>query len=125
MGDDEIVDAELVEDDLLPVASHLAHDVVRETGTSLVPQRDIGSDIIWVPLRLEQRSMIREALGWFHDKGPRVRSTQRIMDLMNFMADQEVTLDCDVCNSTGKVRTMYAMTYCTCPIGVQRREEQS
>lgn len=127
MDDDEIIDAEIVEDDLLPA--------VRES-VALVPGTDNNAPAVgdgyWIPpgtilmaLDYEQRQLIRASLAHYHDKGPRERRTGPIMDLLNLFADNEHENRCAQCDGHGKYRTMYAMEFCYCPRGVARRNAEN
>lgn len=128
MSDDEIVDAEIVESNELvlrpgsPVDSliqFLTEESIRREGT--VIRND--TTLVAVPLSFLQRQLLREALTHYHDKGPRVRSTSRIMDLLNYMADIEPDIPCGLCNNTGRVRGMYGVDYCSCRRGMEVRSD--
>ena len=112
MDDDEIIDAEIVED-LLPAVI---------TPTEILPRNPYPVGAIDIPLSWPQRQIIREALAHFFDNGPRGRNTPVILNTLRWMADNETgAAACGQCDNTGKYRTMYAMEYCYCPRGVERR----
>lgn len=120
--DDEIVDAEIVDDDsLLPdVIGGPALEGFHSTGSGMAPHH-LPPGSVLVELTFQQRQVIRAALAWYHDKGPRERRTSEIMAVMNYVADHEEWQNCATCDNTGKYRTMYEMHFCNCPRGMARR----
>jgi hypothetical protein len=120
--DDEIVDAEIVEDepgtDLEIIGSSSG---VAERSSSPALRNETG--VIDIPLTSAQRMLIREALSHYHDKGPRSRSTAAILITINHLAAFEPSVFCSNCDNTGRVRDMYALSYCHCPRGIQARSD--
>lgn len=122
--DDEIIDAEIVEDNpLLPaVFGSTELDLLSEQALVLA---SLPPGSVLIEMSFQQRQLVRAALAWYHDKGPRERRTSAIMDMMHYMADHEQLQSCATCADTGKYRTMYEMHYCNCPKGMQRRQDRS
>lgn len=123
-SDDEIIDAEIVEEDHLPTV------VVNSPVTTPAP--GVQMTVTNVPpgsasivLNFEQRILIREALAHYYGKGPRTRNTRAILKMIEYMADSEPESRCAQCDNTGKWRDMYDMHYCHCRRGVERRQAGS
>lgn len=111
--DNEIAEAEIVEDGIVPFP--LTAEAYAEAAL-LLPEE--------IPLDYGQRMLIRTALAFYADKGPRERRTRLILDLLQHMADYEPITRCDHCEGTGKVRTMYDLRFCHCPTGIRRRSAE-
>lgn len=117
--DDDIVDAEIVEDDLLPAVrrsevEHVEADQLFPEVTMLPP------GTMLVPMDYQTRMIVREALGHYHDNGPRQRSTHQIMQALKMMADVEQGR-CPLCGDSGYRQTMRGNVNCSCRKGNQRR----
>lgn len=124
MNDDEIVDAEIVEDDL-PVPTYMELVGVPEAPLTFIEPARVPPDAVTIVFTFEQRILIREALAHYYDKGPRTRNTRAILKTIEYMAESEPETRCAQCDNTGKWRDMYDMHYCHCRIGVERRQAGS
>jgi len=130
MGDDDIVDAEIVDDDTLYVhvsselattGSHEVDNVAQFVELTGLPAgaMDIfrDPDVLAVPMDVNMRNAVREALAFFWVKGPRHRNTvecKRAMDVI--FAVEPGSGKCVRCGGTGKWQDRLGKTQvCSCP----------
>lgn len=131
MDDDEIVDAEIIDDEMYaPAEIKFLPAEYRGVTPNLQPRPQandlvlrVPSDQVLVPLTLAQRQLLREALGHYYQKGPRQRNTSQILRLIEHMADHEPMTNCNNCNNTGRVRSMYDVQYCGCHHGLRAMDD--
>lgn len=125
--DDEIVDAEIVEDedDLLPV---LAPSRELEDVSQFVDRLPPGAldlfmdpDVRAVPMDSAMRAQVREALAFFWQNGPRHRSTIEVKRAMDRIADVEPdTGKCLTCGGAGRWQDRLGkIQVCSCPAALQ------
>lgn len=127
-SDDEIIDAEIVEDDDVPSTAVAIPAGSNMEGFGNLTSGDVDLAVnyppgtVRVPLTFEQRNLIRGALAHYHDNGPRQRNTHFIISTMDHLSGFEPDRPCETCDNTGKYRDMYEMHYCHCPRGIRRRQ---
>lgn len=121
--DDDIVDAELVEEgDLFPeiVTFSLPAEFFGQGPVEqALPTSSLDGAI---RLNAAQAQLLRMALAHYYDKGPRQRNTRAILDLMDHLSEFEDSL-CTLCAGSGRVRNMYEVQYCGCRAGLRARQD--
>lgn len=113
-SDDDVVEAEILEGPL----------PARVEPMGLVPVGAPAGDA-WVLLSLRERQVAREALAWYHDHGPRIRSTRLALQALEAIGAADSQGLCCQCDNTGKWRSGRGMSFCSCPRGVERRANEA
>lgn len=118
-SDDDIVEAEIVEDDMLPAVR--GGELEALEADALYPEAlHLPPGTMLIPMDWQTRMVVREALGHFHDNGPRQRSTHQILQALRLMADVEEGR-CPLCGNSGQRKTMRGQVNCSCRKGNERR----
>jgi len=139
--DDEIVDAEIIDDDsdMLPV--HVSRETPSPLGAVVDAYQELpgnvrhalealgsaGPDTFLVAMDREMQATIMEALGWFWTNGPRHRSTvevQRVMTKLSDALPRTADVRCRRCGGTGLWRDRLGKEMpCNCPAILTRGGE--
>jgi len=118
-GNDDIVDAEIVEESLLPAVR--GGELELAESDELLPELTyLPPGVRLIPMDYQTRLVVREALGHYHDNGPRKRSTRQIIQALLLMADIEQGR-CPLCSDQGYRETMRGPINCSCRKGNERR----
>ena len=123
--DDEIVDAVIVDDDLLPVlAPSRELDDVSQVVDKLPPgalDLFMGPDVIAIPMDPAMRAQVRQALAFYWENGPRQRSTTQCKRAMDRISDMEPDIGhCGTCNGSGRFSDRLGREQvCSCPAALR------